>query len=74
MHDMFTRPLIPRLILLATFLIEAGIGRAEVTVTTLPDQAGFKVTTGGYRATLDATGAMNSLVVSGEEFLAQVRS
>ena len=68
---MFTRPLILRLNLLATFLIAAGIGRAEVVMTTLPDQAGFKVTSGAYRATLNATGAMTSLVVSGEEFLAQ---
>ena len=69
---MFTPP-ISRLLLLATCLIEADSGRADVLMTTLPDQAGFKVTTSGYRATLDATGAMTSLVVSGEEFLAQDR-
>lgn len=47
--------------------------RGEVEMATLPDGQGYQVTTSAYRAILDATGAMTSLVVSGEEFLAQDR-
>jgi cephalosporin-C deacetylase-like acetyl esterase len=63
---------IPRLILY-TFILAAAIARADVTIATSPDGSGFKVTTSTYATTLDATGAMTSLVVSGEEFLAQER-
>jgi cephalosporin-C deacetylase-like acetyl esterase len=54
-------------------LIVPSIAHAAVTIDPLPDRKGYVVTSGAYRATLDATGAMTSLVVSGEEFLAQDR-
>lgn len=43
---------------------------ADVSLMTLPDGTGFQVTTSRYQAKLDATGAMTSLIVSGEEFFA----
>src|SRR6185295_1609318 len=67
------RHLISQLVLLSTIALHAAIARAEVTITPLPNQSGYKVTTAAYQATLDATGAMTSLIVSGEEFLAQER-
>jgi cephalosporin-C deacetylase-like acetyl esterase len=67
------RHLVPRLLVFASLLLAVCPGRAEVTITAAPDGSGFKVVTGAYTTTLDATGAMTSLVVSGEEFLAQER-
>jgi hypothetical protein len=39
----------------------------------IADGKGFEVTTTAYQAKLDATGAMTSLLVSGDEFFAQER-
>lgn len=58
---------------LFSFLLGARFVHAGVDIATLPDQKGYQVTTSAYRATLDATGALTSLVVSGEEFLAPDR-
>ena len=69
---MFPRPL-TWLVLLAAFFLNLSNCRAGVEIARLPEGAGFRVTTDAYRATLDATGAMTSLIVSGEEFLAQDR-
>src|SRR4051794_23464974 len=64
---------IARLVWCPIFLLAAALARAEVTIVTLPDSHHFKVTASAYTATLDASGALTSLVVSGEEFLAQER-
>ena len=65
---------LPRFFLLLTLLVVlAAASRGDVTITPLPNQSGYNITTGAYRATLDATGALTSLVISGEEFLAQDR-
>lgn len=63
----------PKFVLLLSILLSARTVRADVEIAALPDGKGFQVTTSAYRAVLDATGAMTSLVVSGEEFLAQDR-
>ncbi|MDB5334932.1 MAG: Acetyl esterase Axe7A [Planctomycetaceae bacterium] len=46
---------------------------ADVALATVPEGKGFLVTTSAYQAKFDATGAMTSLIVSGEEFLAEDR-
>lgn len=58
--------------MLSVLLVTRGI-QAEVLISPIGDDKGYQVTTTGYRAKLDATGAMTSLVVSGEEFFAQDR-
>lgn len=62
-----------RVVLLFSLLLNAVIVRAEVVVAPLADGKGFEVKTAAYQAKLDATGAITSLVVSGEEFFAQER-
>ncbi len=62
-----------RLILSFVLLFNAMVVQAEVTIAPIADGKGFEVKTAAYQAKLDATGAMTSLVVSGEEFLAQER-
>ena len=54
-------------------ITSTGEVRAAVEITTLPEGQGYRVETGAYRATLNATGGMTSLVVSGVEFFAQER-
>jgi cephalosporin-C deacetylase len=61
------------LVLLLLLLLGSVVARAEVVIAPVADGAGFEVTTTAYRAKLDATGAMTSLRVSGEEFLARER-
>lgn len=60
------------LLVIALALLPAGV-RADVAITPISDGKGYEVTTTTYRAKLDATGAMTSLVVSGEEFFAMDR-
>lgn len=64
-----------RSVLIASFafLLMARVSSAEVLIAAVPDTAGYRVTTPAYQATLDSTGALTSLVVSGQEFLAQDR-
>lgn len=64
---------LPWVVLLCALFVELGTCRADVEIARLPEDKGFQVTTNAYRATLDPTGAMTSLIVSGEEFLAQDR-
>ena len=62
-----------RLVLLLPFLFNALVVQAEVVIAPIADGKGFDVTTTAYQAKLDATGAMTSLVISGEEFFADER-
>ena len=62
-----------RLVLLLPFLFNALVVQAEVVIAPIADGKGFEVTTTAYQAKLDATGAMTSLLVSGEEFFAEER-
>ncbi len=61
------------LVFLFPLLIDAVVVQAEVLIAPIADGAGFVVTTTAYQAKLDATGAMTSLRVSGEEFFAEER-
>lgn len=62
-----------RLILWFMPLLNAFVAQAEVSISPISEGKGFEVTSTAYRAKLDATGAMTSLVVSGEEFFAEER-
>lgn len=62
-----------RLILWFALLLNALVVQAEVVIAPIADGKGFEVTTTAYQAKLDATGAMTSLLVSGEEFFAEER-
>ncbi|MDX1968152.1 MAG: acetylxylan esterase [Planctomycetaceae bacterium] len=61
-----------RLAVLFPLLFRAEVAEADVVIAPRAD-GGFAVTTSAYEATLDATGAMTSLRVSGEEFFAEER-
>lgn len=61
------------LILSFVLLFHAVVVQAEVTIAPIANGKGFEVKTTTYQAKLDATGAMTSLVVSGEEFFAEER-
>lgn len=62
-----------RLILWFAIAFNSLTAKAEVAISPIADGKGFEVTTATYRAKLDATGALTSLVVSGEEFFAEDR-
>lgn len=60
------------LTVLFPLLFRAVVAEADVVIAPRADGR-FTVTTSAYEATLDATGAMTSLRVSGEEFFAEER-
>lgn len=67
------RIVLSHFILLALLSLTANSAHAVVSIGKNPDGSGYKITTSAYTLSLDSTGAMTSLVVSGEEFLAQER-
>lgn len=65
--------LLLRLLSSLVVVLNAVAVLADVSIVAVGEGKGFEVTTAAYRAKLDATGALTSLVVSGEEFFAEDR-